>query len=105
MQRQLGSYFLPNRVVKRNDFFLGPSIKVVIVFDNATWRNRRTGKTTPPKRSWRKELIIEWHRRHNVPLLAKATKAELMELAFSNLPEKRYVTDELAAKYSIAVLR
>ena len=105
LRRQLGSYFLPNRVVKRNDFFLGPSIKVVIVLDNATWRNRLTDETTPPKRSWRKELIIEWPRRHNVPLPAKATKAELMELAFSNLPEKRYVTDELDAKYSITVLR
>ena len=48
---------------------------------------------------------MKWLRRHNVLLPAKATKSELMELAFSNLPEKRYVTDELAAKYGIAVLR
>ena len=40
-----------------------------------------------------------------LPLLAKATKAELMELVFSDSPEKRYVADELAAKYSTAVLR
>ena len=105
LRRQLGSYFLTNRLVKRNDFFVGSGMKGVIVLDNATWHNRRTDETTPPKRSCRKELIIEWLRCHNIPLPAKPKKAELMELAFSNLPEKHYVTDELAAKYSIALLR
>ena len=57
------------------------------------------------KRWWRKEFIIEWLRCHNVPLTTKATKAESMKLAFSNLPEKRYVTDPLAAKYSTVVLQ
>ena len=75
--------------MKRNDFFLEPGTKVVIVFDNSTWRNRLTDEITPPKRSWRKEHIIEWLRCHNVPLRAKTTKAELMELEFSNLSEKR----------------
>ena len=89
LRRQLGSYFLPNRVLKRNNFFLGPGTKMVIVLDNATWENRPTDQTTPPKRSWRKEFIIEWLRRHNVSLPAKATKAESMKLALSNLPKKR----------------
>jgi hypothetical protein len=105
LRRQLGNSFHPNKVVKINDLSIGPSAKVVIVLDNATWHNRLTDETSPPKRSWRKELIIEWLRRHNIPLPVKATKAELIELAFSNLPQKRYMTDELAAKYSIAVLR
>ena len=105
LRRQLGNSFLLNRVVERNDVSVGPVTKVAMVLDNATWHNRLTDDTTPPKRSWHKELIIEWLRRHNVSLPVKATKAELIELAFSNLPEKRYVTDELVAKYNIAVLR
>ena len=91
--------------MERSDVSVGPATKVAMILDNATWHNRLTDETTPPNRSWRKEFIIEWLRRHNVPLPVKATKAELMELAFSNLPEKRYVTDELPAKYNIVVLR
>lgn len=105
LRRQLGNYFHPNKVVNVNDLSVGATAKVVIVLDNATWHNRLTDETSPPKRSWRKELIIEWLRRHNISLPDKATKAELIERAFSNLPQKRYMTDELAAKHSIAVLR
>ena len=57
--RQLCSYFLPNTVVKPYDFFLGSGNEVMIVLNNATWYNRLTDETTPPKRSWHKELIIE----------------------------------------------
>ena len=78
---------------------------MAIVLNNATWHNRLTEETTPLKRSWSKKLIIDWLRRHNIPLPINATKAELIELALSNLPEKRYIIDELAAKHSIAVLR
>ena len=91
--------------MKRNDVSVGSSTQVVIVFDNATGHNKLLDETTSPKRSWRKELIIKWLKRHNIPLSVKAAKAELIELTFSNLPEKRYVTDKLVAKYSIAILR
>ena len=91
--------------MERNDVSVDPATKGAMVLDNATSRNRLTDDTTPPKRSWHKKLIIEWLRRHNVPLPVKAIKAELIELEFSKLPEKRYVTDELAAKYNIAILR
>ena len=35
----------------------------------------------------------------------KATKAVLLQLAFANLPEKRYVVDEVAMEYDINILR
>ncbi len=59
----------------------------------------------PPKRSWRKELISDWLKHHRVSIPAKATKAVLLQLAFANLPEKRYVVDEAAAAYNIDILR
>lgn len=59
----------------------------------------------PPKRSWRKELISDWLRHRRVPIPTKATKAVLLELAFANLPEKRYVVDEAAATYNVDILR
>ena len=77
----------------------------MIVLDNATWHNRIIDETTLSKRSWPKELLIDWLRRHNISLLDNGTKAELIELALSNLPEKHYVTNELAAKYNITILR
>ena len=50
-------------------------------------------------------MIIDWLKRRSVSVPVKATKAELLELAFGNLPEKRYVVDEPAAKYNIKILR
>jgi hypothetical protein len=75
------------------------------VIDNAPWHNRLTEDTMPPKRAWRKELITEWLKRHRVSVPTKATKAELLELAFNNLPRKRYVVDEAAGKYDVDILR
>ncbi len=78
---------------------------MVLVLDNATWHNRLTEDTMPPKRSWRKELISDWLRHHRVSVPIKATKSVLLQLAFANLPEKRYVVDEAAAVYNIKILR
>ena len=78
---------------------------MVLVLDNATWHNRLTEDTTPPKRSWRKELITDWLKRHSISIPIKATKAILLQLAFANLPEKRYVVDEAAMAYNINILR
>ncbi len=75
------------------------------MLDNAPWHNRLTEETMPPKRSWRKEFIINWLSRHRVLVPIKATKAQLLQLAFNNLPEKRYVVDKVAAAYSIQILR
>jgi transposase len=58
-----------------------------------------------PKRAWRKKLIIEWLKRHYVSVPTKTTKVELLELAFDNLPRKRYVVDEVAANHDIDIIR
>ena len=75
------------------------------VLYNTIWHNKLTDQRTSSIRSWCKELIVDWRRRHNIPLLVNGTKAELIELAFSNLPEKCYATDELTATYTITMLR
>ncbi|CAF4085892.1 unnamed protein product [Rotaria sp. Silwood2] len=84
---------------------LGPDVKIVLIIDNATWHNQLTEETTPPKRAWRKELIVQWLVNHKISVPVKATKAELLVLAFDNLPPKRYVVDEVAKKYNVHILR
>ncbi|CAF4201348.1 unnamed protein product, partial [Rotaria sordida] len=59
----------------------------------------------PPKRSWRKETIIQWLNNHNIIVPEKAVKAELLEIALKNLPEKRYEVDDAAKKCSVDILR
>jgi hypothetical protein len=86
---------------KVNDTFVGKDTKVLLVLDNAPCHNRLTEDTMLPKSSWQKEFIIDWLRHHRVSISTKATKAELLQLAFSNLQEKRYVVDETAAEYNI----
>jgi hypothetical protein len=84
---------------------LGKDAKIVLVIDNATWHNRLTNDTTPPKRSWRKEAIIRWLSNHNIVFPEKVVKAELLEIALNNLPEKKYEIDEAAKKYNVGILR
>ncbi len=80
-------------------------MKIVLIIDNATWHNQLTEDTIPPKRAWRKEMIVQWLINHNISVPTKATKAELLMLAFDNLPPKRYVVDEVAKKYNVDILR
>jgi hypothetical protein len=85
--------------------FLGQHVKIVLIIDNATWHNQLTEDTIPPKRAWRKDLIVQWLVNHNIRVPIKATKAELLVLAFDNLPPKRYVIDETAKNYNVDILR
>jgi hypothetical protein len=85
--------------------FLGKDAIVTLILDNATWHNRLTEETMPPKRSWKKQLIINWLDKHDLPFTDNMTKAELVEVAFDNLPSKRYVVDEVAAKNDVQILR
>jgi hypothetical protein len=85
--------------------FLGKDATVTLILDNATWHNRLAEETMPPKRSWKKQLIINWMDKHDLPFTGNMTKAELLELAFDNLPSKRYVVDEVAAKNDVQILR
>jgi len=85
--------------------FLGKDATVTLILDNATWHNRLTEETMPPKRSWKKQMIINWLDKHDLPFSDNMTKAELFEVALENLPPKRYVVDEVAAKYNVQLLR
>jgi hypothetical protein len=85
--------------------FLGRDVTVTLILDNATWHNRLTEETMPPKRSWKKQLIINWLEKHDLPFADNMTKAELLEVAFDNLPSKRYVVDEVATKNDVQILR
>ncbi len=85
--------------------YVGKHAKIVLIIDNATWHNQLTEDTIPPKRAWRKELIVQWLINHDITVHVKATKAELLKLAFDNLPTKRYVVDEVAKKYNVDILR
>ncbi|CAF4982293.1 unnamed protein product [Rotaria sp. Silwood1] len=86
-------------------FSLGIYTKIVLVIDNAPWHNRLTNDTMPPKRSWRKEHIIQWLNTHSIDVPVKAVKAELLDITMKKLPEKRYETNEAAKKYNVDILR
>ena len=76
-----------------------------MIIDNATWHNQLTEDTMPSKRAWRKDLIVQWLINHNIRVPTKATKAELLVLAFDNLSPKRYVIDERAKNHNVNILR
>jgi DDE superfamily endonuclease len=79
--------------------------KICIILDNAPWHNELTDETKMPKRSWKKEQVIQWLDDHKVPYLNSYVKAELLELADAYAPKKIYKTDAAAAKFNVEVLR
>ena len=83
----------------------GKNAKIAIIIDNATWHNRLTPESQPPKRSWKKSQLVQWLTTRNIKYETFMTKAELMELAFKNLPPRQYAVDKLAAKYNVEILR
>jgi diketogulonate reductase-like aldo/keto reductase len=76
-----------------------------MIIDTAPLHNQLTEDTISSERTWRKELIIRWFISHNVIVPVKATKPELIELAFNNLPKKRYVIDEIAKENDVDITR
>ena len=85
--------------------FLGKDATVALILDNARWHNRLTEETMPPKRSWKKQPIINWLDKHDLPFSDNMTKAKLLEVALDNLTPKRYVVDEVAEKHNVQILR
>jgi hypothetical protein len=76
-----------------------------LIIENTPWHNHLTKDTISPKKAWRKELIFQRLVNHNISVPVKATKAELLVLAFDNLSRKRYVVDEVARKDDVDILR
>jgi hypothetical protein len=84
---------------------LGSLANISIIIDNATWHNQLTEETKPPKRAWNKQKIMDWLDSHELAYSKRASKAELLEIAFENTPEKKYVVNEAAQKYGVHILR
>lgn len=83
----------------------GPTAKICIIIDNATWHNRLTEETKPPKRAWNKTAILDWLKAHGITYHERATKAELLEIAFRHAPQRKYVVDEAVKVYDIKIIR
>ncbi|CAF2200339.1 unnamed protein product [Rotaria magnacalcarata] len=79
--------------------------KITIIIDHATWHNRLTPESQPPKRLWRKSQLLDWLTTRNIKYETSMTKAELMEVAFKNLPCRQYAMDNLAGKHYVEILR
>ena len=82
----------------------GSQARIAIVIDNATWHNKLTKDTIPPKRSWRKSILQRWLINRKISFNLACTKDELLELAFNNLPAKKYLTDVAAAEYQVEIV-
>ncbi|CAF3961507.1 unnamed protein product [Rotaria sordida] len=83
----------------------GKAPAITIIIDNATWHCELTDDTKPPLRSWRKQMIADWLQDHNISYAKDISKAELLELAFENLSDKKYKVEEEAKQYRINILR
>ncbi|CAF2602377.1 unnamed protein product [Rotaria sp. Silwood2] len=77
---------------------------ITIIIDNASWHREVTDDTKPPLRSWRKQMIADWLHDHDISYAKDISKAELLELAYENLPEKKYKVEEEAKQYQINIL-
>ena len=83
----------------------GPSRRICIVVDNATWHNELTDSTKLRKCSWRKDQSQTWLREHNIDFNINLKKSELLQLAFVNLPRKEYKVDLKAKAFDVEILR
>ena len=83
----------------------GSSAKIAIIIDNATCHNRLTPESEPPKRTWVKQLVVDWLTKRNIKLETYMTKSELIQLAFSQLPPKQYIVDKVVHTYNIEIVR
>jgi hypothetical protein len=70
---------------------IGNACRICLILDNATWHNAQTEESKLPKRAWRKDKIEEWLQNHYITYDQDLTKAEMLEIAFSNAPLKEYL--------------
>ncbi|CAF4571633.1 unnamed protein product, partial [Rotaria sp. Silwood2] len=82
----------------------GNARSITIIIDNASWHREVTDDTKPPQRSWRKQMTANWLDDHNILYVDDISKAELLQLAYENLPKKKYKVDEEAKMYRINIL-
>lgn len=75
----------------------------IIIMDNAKYHSKMVDKA--PVTSSKKEFIIEWLKKHNIPFQNDMLKSELLQLVRINKPEPRYEIDEIANKHGHRVIR
>ncbi len=77
----------------------------MIILDNAKYHNVFVPETVAPNHSSKKEDIIKWLKRNEIPCQDDMLKSELTELCrrFANAPE--FKLDKLAEEYGHTVLR
>ncbi|CAF4321303.1 unnamed protein product [Didymodactylos carnosus] len=78
---------------------------IATIIDNATWHNVLCDDAKPPKRAWRKDQLQQWLDNHRIQWVPRLSKAELLQLAFENVPPKRYVSNAIARAFDVEVLR
>ena len=83
---------------------LGSLAKISIIIDNATWHNTLADKTMPAKRTWNKQKAIDWLNFYQLTRSNHAMKAELLEIAYRNALEKKYIVDEAARSYDVNII-
>ncbi|CAF4145912.1 unnamed protein product [Rotaria sp. Silwood2] len=83
----------------------GPSQRIAIAIDNATWHSELTESTKPAKRSMRKNQIIEWLQNHDIEFDPTLKKSELLEIASENKPRKKHKIDEVAQEFDVQIVR
>ena len=87
------------------DLNMGKTTKIGIIIDNATCHNKLTPESEPPKRAWKKQLVIDWLTTRRIKYEPYMTKAELIQLAFMHLPPKEFIVDKVASKYNIEIIK
>jgi len=104
-QEHGNTQFLQQATLQQFYKILGTSANISIIINNAIWHNHLTEETKPPKRAWNKQTIMDWLDSHHLDYSTRDTKAELLDIAFQNAPDKKYVVDEAARIYGVQILR
>ena len=79
-----------------------PSGKVVLILDNAPYHSTEEEKV--PNRGHKKQVMIDWLQRDNIPCSDKMRKCELFDLIRENKPrQKKYEVDELFRRNGVPI--
>ncbi|CAF4170395.1 unnamed protein product [Rotaria sordida] len=84
---------------------IGEKERIAICLDNATWHNKLTEESIIPKRSSTKGEIQKWLQDRKINFLEKFVKAQLLQLVCTNCPRKEYMSDRIAKKYAVEIIR
>lgn len=79
--------------------------RICIIIDNATWHCELCDDVKPPKRSWRKDSVKQWLQQRKIKFDRLMTKAQLLELAFANVPPKKFKSNTVASQFNVEILR